>query len=157
MIIHTTANIDISIKEKIVYASEICGVSKRKIVHYLFKILIKDKPLIFSFFNTVKYQIKKENTDWNCFHLYLSEANYEACLDMRKLMKKSVSFLLAYAVDKYIDRVIEEFHSGTTNNYYDFYLIFTHHSPNNSTFTAFHTFPDPIDYPRYFTDPETYT
>jgi hypothetical protein len=40
--------------------------------------------------------------DWRTFHLTVREDDYEFLLDLRKLMKMSVSRILAYAVKRYL-------------------------------------------------------
>jgi hypothetical protein len=43
---------------------------------------------------------------WKCFHLALWPDKYEFFLDLRKVCKMSVLFLVAYAVSKYLQEVI---------------------------------------------------
>jgi hypothetical protein len=150
MKIRTTANIDRKITGRICEAAELCGISIHQLVHVLFKIMIREKPLKFRFNRSVEYQQRRNKDQWKCFHIELSEAVYESCMDMRKLMKLSVSFLLNYAVEEYLDRAVAEIMDGSApDNYPDIYVIFTHHSPYKSTHTAFHTLPDPSDYPEH--------
>jgi hypothetical protein len=150
MKIRTTANIDRKIAGRICEAAEICGISTHQLVHVLLKIMIKEKPLSFRFNRSVEYQSRRNKDQWKCFHLELSEAVYESCMDMRKLMKLSVSFLLNYVVEVYLERAVAEIMDGSaSDNYPDIYVIFTHHSPYKSTHTAFHTLPEPSDYPDH--------
>jgi hypothetical protein len=150
MKIRTTANIDRNIWGRICEAAELCGISTHQLVHVLFKIMIREKPLKFRFNRSVEYQPRRNLNQWKCFHMELSEAVYESCMDMRKLMKLSVSFLLNYAVEVYLDRAVAEIMDGSaSDNYPDIYVIFTHHSPHKSTHTAFHTLPDQSDYPDH--------
>jgi hypothetical protein len=150
MKIQTTANIDKMIYGRICDSAEQCGVSSNLLVHVLLKIMIKEKPLSFRFNRRVEYQERRGRDQWKCFHLEMSEAVYESCLDMRKLMKLSVSYLLSYAVMVYMERAVREILEGAApDNYPDIYVIFTHHSPHKSTHTAFHTLPDPSDYPEH--------
>jgi hypothetical protein len=150
MKIRTTANIDKKIYGRICESAEFCGVDVQQLVHVLLKLMIKDKPLKYRFNRTVEYQERREKNKWKCFHLELSEAVHESGIDMRKLMKWSVSFLLSYAVEFYMERAVEEILDGSApDNYPDIYFIFTQHSPYRSTYTAFHTVPDPDDYPDH--------
>jgi hypothetical protein len=45
----------------------------------------------------------------------MNEYEYEYYLDMRKFYKMSVSFILAYAVMKYINEVVNELLNGNKN------------------------------------------
>jgi hypothetical protein len=155
MKIQTTANIEYSVYEKIIEASSDSGIPVKKLVHVIFRILIAEKPLPAEFFSTVKYQRRPEGVKWKCFHLELDEAVYESAIDMRKLMKRSVSFLLDLGVGIYLDRALREIDEGVVaDNYPNVYFIFIHHSPKTSTYTAFHTVPFPSDYPNHFKHPD---
>jgi hypothetical protein len=69
----------------------------------------------------VKYQERQRPEEWLTFHLQVREDEYEYLLDLRKLCKMSVSLLLAYAVRKYLGRVLETI--GTDNYQFKNYLI----------------------------------
>lgn len=148
--IATTTNIDINIYSALLQESAKSGIAMRDIVHVLLKIMLREKPLNIDVFKRIKYQERIEGRVWKKFHIELSEGSYEACLDLRKLMKMSVSFILSIAVELYLDRVMNELkRRRSTDNYPEFYLISITHSPLLSTFTAFHTLPNPIDIPNY--------
>jgi hypothetical protein len=150
MIIRTTANIDKSIDERICEAAKFCGIKPQQIVNILMMIMIKEKPLEFRSFCAVEYQERRDEDRWKCFHLELTGAVYEASIDLRKLMKLSVSYLLSYAVEVYMERAVEEIMRGdAADNYPQNYTIFIHHSLKKSTFTIFHTVPDQEVYPDH--------
>ncbi len=69
----------------------------------------------------VKYQNRSELSAWHTFHLRVRMDEYEYLLDLRKLLKMSVSLILAYAVEKYL-RPQNKFHI-TDNNRYKNYII----------------------------------
>ncbi|MBN1534236.1 MAG: hypothetical protein JXA20_16305 [Spirochaetes bacterium] len=58
--------------------------------------------------HSIEYQKSNPSERWNHFHIVLSEKEYEYFIDMRKLCKRSVSFLVALSVNKYIEEVIAE-------------------------------------------------
>jgi hypothetical protein len=148
MLIRTTANIDKKIYEKIIASAEFLGIKPKQLVHVIFKILILEKPFKFRVHRTVQYQGRRGRDNWKCFHLELSEAVHESGIDMRKLMKWSVSFLLSYGVEVYMERAVREIESGYADvNYPDVYVIFARHTPKRSTFTVFHTLPEEYEYP----------
>ncbi len=63
------------------------------------------------------YQEQSTPDTWHRFHLQLREDDYEFLLDLRKLLKMSVSCILAYAVRKYLKTI------KTDNNRYKNYVI----------------------------------
>lgn len=52
----------------------------------------------------VKYQARRYQGDWHTFHISIQPDEYEYLLDLRKLLKMSVSLILAYAVNKYLKK-----------------------------------------------------
>lgn len=59
-----------------------------------------ERPIVIG--RPVKYQKRHKSEDWHTFHLQLREDEYEYLLDLRKLLKMSVSLILAYAVEKFL-------------------------------------------------------
>jgi hypothetical protein len=55
----------------------------------------------------IRYQIKRDNGYWQVFHIRLNDCDYEFFLDLRKVLKLSVSRILALAVEKYLGEEIE--------------------------------------------------
>ena len=68
----------------------------------------------------VRYQRRCEPDKWHVFHLQVRMDDYEYFLDLRKLLKMSVSLLLAYAVEKYLDK---QKVLNTDNYWYKNYVI----------------------------------
>lgn len=69
----------------------------------------------------VQYQQRSSPKYWHIFHLRVRVDDYEYLLDLRKLLKMSVSMILSYAVKKYLNRIIN---GGNTDNYqYNNYVI----------------------------------
>jgi len=150
MKIRTTANIDRDIIVRIRDAAEFYGVSTMELVHVLLKIMFQEKPFKLRFNCAVGYQGRRDRDRWICFHLELSQAVYESGLDMRKIMKLSVSYLLSYAVGVYMERAVEEIMSGyAKDNYPNIYIFTAKFTPKKSTYTVFHTLPDPEDCPNH--------
>lgn len=61
----------------------------------------------------VKYQEKQDL--WYSFHVNLSEIEYECFLDLRKFTKRSVSLILAIAIDLYLDLVLIKYYKKMDN------------------------------------------
>ncbi len=56
-------------------------------------------------FSPVKYQNTGDNICWHRLHVSLSTDVYEKALDLRKVRKMSVSYLIARAIELYLDQV----------------------------------------------------
>jgi hypothetical protein len=58
-------------------------------------------------------------------HISLESRDYEYCLDVRKLCKKSVSHLIAIAVKLYLNEIIEQLSNQpeVDNNPFQHYII----------------------------------
>lgn len=56
----------------------------------------------------VKYQSSRKKNSWRSFHIRLSDCDYEFFLDLRKVLKLSVSNILAHAVKKYLGDEIKD-------------------------------------------------
>lgn len=55
---------------------------------------------------TVKYQDRDVKENWKVFRVALDEDDYELFTDMRKVLKRSVSFIIALAIEKYLDAIV---------------------------------------------------
>ena len=55
---------------------------------------------------TVRYQNVNKRENWRLFRVSLLEEEYELFTDMRKVLKKSVSLLVALAVKKYLGGIV---------------------------------------------------
>jgi E3 ubiquitin-protein ligase DOA10 len=158
MYIETTANIDAGTYQLIKSTAKDLGVSGRKLVSLLLKIVVREMPFDYRIYRTVEYQADRPKEDWVCFHLRLSGAVYESGHDMRKLMKFSVSFLLCYAVRVYLEKAVKILREDETLvSYPEIYCLSAIHTEEISTFTVFHTFPEEKDLPRHFTHRDEYT
>jgi hypothetical protein len=158
MYIETTANIDLGTYRTIKAAAKELGVSARKLVNLLLKIVVREMPFDYRIYQTVEYQGDRPKEDWVCFHLRLTGAVYESGHDMRKLMKYSLSFLLCYAVRVYMEKAVRILREDVNLvSYPESYGISAIHTEEISTFTIFHTRPEEKDLPRHFTHRDEYT
>ena len=99
----TTLNIHPEIFKKISGAADKLQKSRRALIVSLLMRLMKDNNRFMGGFKTVKYQPDNKIGKWHCYHISFKQDEYEFFLDLRKLCKCSVSFLLAIAVDCYLD------------------------------------------------------
>ncbi len=118
----TTLNVRIDIFRKINFAASTKGISRSKLAALLIKKMMDDISDAGHIGRMVQYQKRCPKSEWRRFHLYVREDEYEYFLDLRKLMKMSVSLILSHAVDKYLDILIKR--DITDNNRYRNYIIF---------------------------------
>lgn len=98
----TTLNIHSEILKKINAAAEKHGISRSALILLLIKKAMDDFPNPDNIGKLIRYQRKSEPEDWHVFHIKVRMDDYEYFLDLRKLLKMSVSLILAFMVEKYL-------------------------------------------------------
>ncbi len=71
----------------------------------MYRVLVHWKKLQ-QVFESVKYQ-QSTGCEWSVKHVSLLPVEYEVCIDMRKFFKYSVSGILAFAIQVYLDEMLE--------------------------------------------------
>ena len=97
----------------------------------------------FSLNKCVKYQKSDLRENWHKFHFLLNADEYEYFLDLRKLLKKSISAIVAYAVKKYFKRIIK--FSYTDNYPFKNYVIIKETINNVITWRLFWGYPEKME------------
>jgi hypothetical protein len=121
MFIETTLNIRNTSLEKIHRAAQLSGKTQTEVIVILIKQMMNDSRNQVRCGKRVQYQDRNENDVWHIFHLQLRPDDYEYFLDLRKLLKMSVSLILTRAVEKYIKKLMA---TKFTDNYqYKNYII----------------------------------
>ena len=121
---HTTLNLELSLRQKLITLAEAQDISVNKTIVILMKLLsceIKHRKIPE---RLVEYQKLSENEEWCTCHLYLSFSEYQHFSDMRNFFKMSVSFLVAYAVKKYGHQLL----NNLSPENWDDKNLFPHHS-----------------------------
>ncbi|MBN2160155.1 MAG: hypothetical protein JW807_12225 [Spirochaetes bacterium] len=116
----TTLNINYEILEKLLEAAGDAGVSRSEMIVTLIKKAMDDIPDPARMGTMVRYQKRRKRGEWRRIHLQIRIDDYEYFLDLRKLLKMSVSYILAYAVKKYLPGLII---NKTDNNRYRNYVV----------------------------------
>lgn len=98
----TTLNIHSDILEKINRAADKSGIARSEMILFLIKKAMDDIVNPENIGKMVKYQKRSKPVEWHTFHLQVRWDDYEYLLDLRKLLKMSVSLILAYVVSKYL-------------------------------------------------------
>ena len=90
--------------------------------------VMNDNQAMLKSYSRIKYQARDDKENWYLVHLVLNEYEYEYYLDMRKFFKMSVSYIVAYAVKRYLDEIIDELlnmNKNTDNYLYRNYILIT--------------------------------
>ncbi len=99
---NTTINIHSEILDKISVAARERGISRSAMIIMLVKQSMPNIADPGRLGSLVRYQEKRKRDDWHVFHIKLRADDYEYLLDLRKLLKMSVSLILAVMVKKYL-------------------------------------------------------
>src|SRR5271157_4741403 len=98
----TTINVHSEILDKISIAARARDISRSEMIITLIKKGMIDIADPGRLGNLVRYQKRGRPEDWHVFHIKLRADDYEYLLDLRKLLKMSVSLILAVMVKKYL-------------------------------------------------------
>jgi hypothetical protein len=107
MKIRTTLHLDASVIDSIAGAALAAGLDRNRVVSSLMRHCAAEAKKRPSIWRRVRYQGRNEGGNWRRMHVALNPDGYEYSIDMRKMMKMSVSFIVAYAVEHYLDEVLE--------------------------------------------------
>jgi hypothetical protein len=110
----TTLNIRADILEQISRAAQANGISCSEMIVLLIKKATADIANPGRIGRMVQYQGRRSTPEWRVFHVQVREDMYEYWLDLRKLLKMSVSLILAYAVKKFLCKLMK---IKSTDNY----------------------------------------
>jgi hypothetical protein len=126
MIIQTTLYIHKSILEMLNRGTETTGESRTAIIKHLMQRVMSDNNKMLESYSRIKYQARDEKENWHRLHITICEYEYEYYLDMRKFYKMSVSFILAYAIKRYLNAVVYallDIDKNTDNYHYRNYIL----------------------------------
>jgi hypothetical protein len=98
----TTLNIRVELLGHISRAAKTNRISCSEMIFILIKRAAADIDNPGNIGRLVRYQERRAPKAWHPFHIDVREDMYEYWQDMRKLLKMSVSFILACAVQKYL-------------------------------------------------------
>jgi hypothetical protein len=140
--INTTINMKMEILEMISNASSAINISINRIITLLIIRLIHNKKLKLKMFTSIKYQATGDDIKWHRLHVSLSTDIYEKALDLRKVLKMSVSFIIAKAVENILNEIINEYlRTNKTDNYFRNYVFIPNYQDGVLYFTIFWQYP----------------
>jgi len=108
MLVQTSFHIHVNIFNKLLRAEKRTGLPLLNIISEIMYQFAKDYRNNQIIQGTVKYQKRDTKDNWKRFRVALEPDDYELFTDMRKVMKRSVSYLIALAVKKYLNRIINK-------------------------------------------------
>jgi hypothetical protein len=117
----TTLNIHADVMEKIAFAAELKGITLNEMIVMLIKKAMGGMQNRARIGRLVQYQKRDSPDKWRPFHVRWKVDEYEFFLDMRKLVKMSVSFILADAVKKFMDKILKK--NKCDNNHFHNYIL----------------------------------
>ncbi len=119
MLVETTINTHKSVLKLLNDGAARTFRSRTFMIKLLMQRVMNDNQRMLKSYSRIKYQARDDKKNWYLVHLVLNEYEYEYYLDMRKFFKMSVSYILAYAVKRYLSEIIDELldMSKNTDNY----------------------------------------
>jgi len=115
MLIETTLHIHKNIMMKLDNSAAITGSSRTAFIKLLIQRIMKDNHRMIKSNSRIRYQDRDLKGNWKRINIVFNEYEYEYCLDLRKFFKMSVSLILALAVLRYLDEIINK--DIRTDNY----------------------------------------
>jgi len=117
MFIETTINLDVKVIKRIQHCAVAAQKNQSYIIEYLMKKTMKYHQRLVRSDRRIEYQNKSPMMNWHKLHVTFTIRDYEYFLDMRKLCKKSFSYLVAYSVDRYLDDFLKSLNNKTKQIY----------------------------------------
>lgn len=123
MNIETTINLNSNIISLISRAALLTGFSRRDIISSVMRRLGDDHKEMTITWTRVRYQKRDVNPNWHLLHITLKPDEYEYFLDLRKVFKFSISYLISIAIEKYLHEILKILRDNIDNFRYCNYLF----------------------------------
>jgi hypothetical protein len=117
----TTLNIHVDVMEKITLAAELQGICLNEMIVILIKMAMDGMQNRARIGRLVQYQQRDSPDKWYPLHVRWKVDEYEFFQDMRKLVKMSLSLILAYAVKKFLIKIMKK--KNSDNNRFQNYIL----------------------------------
>jgi hypothetical protein len=104
----TTLNVHVDILKKIIFAAELQCISSSQMIVILLKQAMNRVGNPDNLGKLVQYQKRSSPEMWHPFHIKWKPDEYEYFQDMKKLLKMSVSLILAIAVKKFLKKLLKQ-------------------------------------------------
>jgi len=118
MTIHTTIYVTAQTRMIVENACEVTGLRKARLVILLLRRIMKNHAAMVRCHQPVEYQERQPKGSCRRWHLGICSREYEQSLDMRKFYKRSVSLIVANAVELYLAELVDDILNGeNVDNY----------------------------------------
>ncbi|MCP4129436.1 MAG: hypothetical protein GY754_00330 [bacterium] len=155
MYVDTTIHINVRLLEEVEAAAKQLKMSRSDIVILLLDRVMEKKQISIEMFKQIKYQFRDLPSNWKRIHVYPEVERYEVWLDLRKFCKRSVSLIIAIAINEHLEQLIEEFSSTekpkNSDSYPSDYLFLARDSCGIQKFVIYWGFPEETQLEEYFT------
>jgi hypothetical protein len=99
----TTVTIHLNLFNRITQAAQMKKVSRSKLIITLLEMMMEKPSHPLRLGRLVQYQERRKPEEWHTFHISFMEDEYEYFQDLRKLLKMSVSLLIAIALKNFLN------------------------------------------------------
>ncbi len=123
MMIRTTINIALDVHQKLKEAASKHGMDVEDIILGLMRYFSRKYRKEIVAWEAVRYQERSEEAMRERVHVSWFGDEYEFLIDLRKVHKKSVSFLITEAVTLFLDKILSIFDSNEDNYQQHVYTI----------------------------------
>ena len=123
MTIDTTVSIRNDIAELVTEMAAREGISRSAMISMLLRGYARRGPVPAKAWERVRYQARMKDGQWSRIHVRLRGDEYEFFIDLRKVLKLSVSYIIAIAVKKYGMSSTKKFAKDTDNYRYHNYAM----------------------------------
>ncbi|MCP4129749.1 MAG: hypothetical protein GY754_01915 [bacterium] len=155
MYVNTTINMNIELLDRVEAASQQLNMSRSKIIVLLLNRVMLKKEIPLEVFKQIKYQPRNLASNWKQVHAYPEVEVYEAWIDMRKIFKRSVSLVLAIAIEEFLDQLVVDLSAaedpGGLDNYPPAYTFLARESSGIQKFVIYWGLPEMTHMEQYFT------
>jgi len=128
MHIATTLHIRCDLLEKVNAASKKMNISRSGLVSILLLKYMETNRAGMKSFASVAYQERQDDSSFTTKSLCLREDVYEKWCDVRKAFKFSASYIIAMAIEKYLDEIVHG--QKIPYNYFSMYITNTTYHDN---------------------------
>jgi hypothetical protein len=123
MITDTTVCIHRETYEILTAAAMAAGVSRHQFISSLMKHSSKKMRKLHEDWTRARYQARRTGEKWSRMHVRVRKDEYDFFFDLRKVTSFSLSHLIAYATEHYIDELLALMKKNTDNYRYRNYAI----------------------------------
>jgi len=147
MIVKTTIHINSTIKGKLIRAAVKTPFTESEIITKVMKSMMNKMKPLSKYSRPVEYQKLPEGAMWERVHVRWLLRDYDYFNDMRKLCRKSVSYLVSLAISEYIDELLKD--ENIDNYQFTSYILITREKDDIISWEVYWDFPQTLNLPTY--------